>query len=58
MTKESLFSKVHKYTTPLLLFLPLGYQTAKTSELRDILAKARHRTDNSTAKMEHHTSMA
>ena len=34
-----------------------GYQTAKTSELRDILAKARHRTDNAASR-EHHTSMA
>lgn len=32
-----------------------GFQTAKTSELRDILAKARQRTENAK---EHGTSMA
>ena len=33
-----------------------GYQTAKTSELRDILAKAQHRTETAAAR-EHDTSM-
>lgn len=34
-----------------------GYQTAKTSELRNILARARQRTDNALPR-EHDTSLA